>query len=427
VTQHPYSVVELTDYLSDLLDSDEVLANLWIEGEVVESTVSRAGHLFFTMGDSDARLRCVMFRSAAGRQRQLPIAGQTISAHGRISVYPRDGSYQLYADFLRPAGIGLAALEFELLVQRLRAEGLFDEGRKRPIPETVRRLGVITSADGAVWHDIQTTARRRNPFVEVVFCPTRVQGEGASESLCRALDRMLMEGRPDVVIIGRGGGAASDLSAFNDEALARAIFASSVPIVSAVGHETDWTLIDYVADVRAATPSAAAELCTTWAASQLRTAREDLTLAGSRRLREIRLRHLDLDEMNDRMVRRGPLARLAPLQQYLHDTTAMFSARHVGHVGSKKALEQSTRADLTASMWRFVERDMARRERADALLGVLNPKATLARGYAAIEKTADGSPVGSVSDLQDGSRLRAVLKDGSFESIVTHMEQAGNR
>ena len=255
------SIPLLTSYIRELLESDELLSDLWVEGEVAETFVARSGHVYFTLRDTDSQLKCVLFRAQAQRLRSMPRAGDQIAAHGRISVYERDGAYQLYVDLIQPAGLGILALQLELLRQQLAAEGLFEPSRKRPIPTMPSCIGVVTSAEGAVWHDIQHVLRRRFPLVHLLLASTPVQGDNAPAGIVAALQALQDDGRADVIIVARGGGSAEDLWCFNDERVVRAVFACRVPVVSGVGHETDWTLIDDVADLRAPTPSAAAELC----------------------------------------------------------------------------------------------------------------------------------------------------------------------
>ena len=278
----PHTVREITDRIRELLDSDPLLADLWISGEVLEATVSRSGHVFFTLSGEGSQLRCVMFRMNALRQRSLPSPGSACIAHGKVEIYATEGTVQFYVDLVEDAGVGLAALELELLRQQLEAEGLFAESRKRSLPPNPGTIGVITSSTGAVWHDIQNVVRRRNPFAGLLLSSVAVQGDAASSDIVAALQTLILDGRPDVILIARGGGSASDLSAFNDERLLRAVFASPIPVVSAIGHETDWTLIDLVADVRAPTPSAAAELITPPIAAILKTLTESVSLHAGR-------------------------------------------------------------------------------------------------------------------------------------------------
>jgi len=252
------SVTAVTQYIKMLLEADDELDDLWIEGEVSNFTRASSGHCYFTLKDSDCELRCVMWRGQAARLGWRPVAGDGVLAHGYISVYERGGAYQFYVDEIRRGGVGLWWQRFEEVRRRLEAEGLFDPARKRPLPRWPRRIGVVTSPTGAALQDILNVLRARYPLVEVVLSPCMVQGVDAPPSLVRAIERLGEEPEIDVVILARGGGSMEDLWAFNDEAVARAVAACPVPVVTGVGHETDFTIVDFVSDLRTPTPSAAA-------------------------------------------------------------------------------------------------------------------------------------------------------------------------
>ena len=257
-----YTVSSITTYLRELLETDPHLADIWVSGEVSNLTRSTAGHLYFTLKDSDSQLRCVFFRGAT-LQRDLASmveSGAQVVAHGRISLYEVRGDLQFYVDFVQPEGVGVLAMEFERLKARLEQEGLFEQSRKRPLPQFPQRIGVVTSPTGAVFHDICSILARRWPLAEIVLAPSAVQGPEAVRGIVAGIAALNDEPDMDVIIVARGGGSLEELWAFNEEAVARAIYASHAPVVSAVGHETDYTIADYVADVRAPTPSTAAEL-----------------------------------------------------------------------------------------------------------------------------------------------------------------------
>src|ERR671911_1976917 len=243
------------------LEADPLYQDLWLEGEVSDLSRSSPGHVYFSLRDEDGCLKCVLFRGQALRQHHTLRIGDQIVVHGGLSIYPRSGAMQLVADLVQPAGLGAASLELEYLRQRLEAEGLFDPLRKRPLPTSPNTIGVVTSLHGAAWHDIVNVVARRYPLADLVLSPAQVQGAGAAESIVQALQSLLQEVNVDVVILARGGGATDDLSAFNDERVVRAVFASRVPVVTGVGHATDRTLVEDVADVYTPTPSAAAEVC----------------------------------------------------------------------------------------------------------------------------------------------------------------------
>ncbi|HEX9018589.1 MAG TPA: exodeoxyribonuclease VII large subunit, partial [Anaerolineaceae bacterium] len=252
------SVTDLTRYLRDLLDNDAVLQDVWVQGEISNLSQPQSGHKYFTLKDSAASLHCVVWRSTALRMRFGMQNGLAIEAHGAISVYERDGAYQLYVDAIRPAGEGLLYQQFMRLKSRLESEGLFDEERKRLLPERPRRIGIVTSSTAAALQDMLNTLAARYPLAEVILSPCAVQGDAAPDEIVAALERLCQQASPDVIIMARGGGSLEDLWAFNDERVVRAICASPIPVITGIGHETDFTLADFAADVRAPTPTGAA-------------------------------------------------------------------------------------------------------------------------------------------------------------------------
>ncbi|MFM8319349.1 MAG: exodeoxyribonuclease VII large subunit, partial [Chloroflexota bacterium] len=254
-----WTITDLTRYLRVLLESDEALQDLWVQGEVSNLSRPASGHLYFTIKDSASALKVVMWRSSVHRQSFLPRDGQAIEVHGSLNIYEATGQYQLYADLLRPAGEGARYQEFLRLKARLEAEGLFDAARKRPLPRWPKRIGVVTSPSGAALRDILNTLRRRYPLAEVVLAPTAVQGDEAPPGIVAALQALNRAAQPDVILLARGGGSIEDLWAFNNESVVRAVVASAAPVITGVGHETDFTLVDFAGDLRAPTPTAAAE------------------------------------------------------------------------------------------------------------------------------------------------------------------------
>lgn len=419
MTGQVVSVGILTAYIREVLERDELLADVWIEGEIFDLFQSRAGHVYFTLKDSDSQLRCVLFQALARRQRQTLRPGDQVAAHGRISVYQRDGQYQLYADAVQPAGIGLLALQLELLRQQLDAEGLFDPARKRPIPASPRCIGVVTSPDGAVWHDIQHVLRRRYPFVELVLAPATVQGERAPATIVSALESLQADGRADVIIVARGGGSTEDLWCFNDERVVRAVFACRVPVVSAVGHETDWTLIDDVADLRAPTPSAAAEICSP-SVADLAERLVDLTF---------RLQTIGVSALS---VRRGEASQLARLlhrsdpRQQIGAVRAAVSAKRVALSLAVNRRLQASRSDIRHAGARAsrlqasaIHTHTLRAKVAGAKLASLNPRAVLDRGYAVLVADVDGRLVHSSKNAAAGDVVHAHLRDGSLRMVVS--------
>lgn len=392
-------VPKVTAYVKALVEEDPLLADLWVRGEVTNLSRSAVGHMYFNLTDGTTQLSCVLFR---GNQRGLlaqPMPGEAVLAHGRVTIYEARGQYQLMVDNVAPEGMGILQLEFEETKRRLEKEGLFAAERKRPLPVMPRVIGVVTSAQGAVWHDIQTVVRRRYPLVELLLAPSAVQGPNAADELVAGLRALQDDGRCDLIIIGRGGGSAEDLACFNDERLARAIFAASVPVVSAVGHETDVTIADLVADLRAATPSAAAELCVPDADELLAAVRSQLGRAGMTiEDRLARQRHA-LAVLGARLERHQPLTRLQRERQGV-ELLRLRAGECVA-----RALEQR----------RGAARELAVRS------ALLDPRDVLRRGYAIV--SAD-SPTGERRvATADGARshgaLRVTFHDGSVAAQVT--------
>ncbi|MCI0580350.1 MAG: exodeoxyribonuclease VII large subunit [Chloroflexi bacterium] len=386
-----WTVSDLTVYIRELFDIDYRLQDVQVSGEISNFTQARSGHLYFTLKDSQAQLKCVMWRSSAERLRLRPQDGDAVLARGRVSIYEAGGVYQLYVDSLQPAGRGDLALAFELLKERLALEGLFDATRKRPLPAFPRRIGIVTSADAAALRDILNVLRRRMPLVSVLVAPTLVQGREAPPQIIRALQ--WLDGRDDidVIIVARGGGAIEDLWAFNDENVARAICATRHPVISGVGHETDFTIADFVADVRAPTPSAAAELAV-----------PDMAEIA-----------LHVQKLRARLV--------GSMQAMIGQRRAQAQAlsRALGHLSPRTSLNSNRqRLDSLvgrldqAMQWRL-ERNRSRLAVAQAGLAAVGPLATLSRGYAIVRR-ADGQVVRSVGDVAAGEALHVQVSDGEF-------------
>jgi exodeoxyribonuclease VII large subunit len=376
---HVYSVGELSLHIASVLDADAVLQDVWLRGEVVNASRSAAGHYYFSLKDGDAQLRCVLFRGSTFNSPVMPTNGLALVAHGVVRLYERHGSCELVADLLFPEGVGLAQMQGERVYRKLEAEGLFNASRKRPLPALPRRIGIVSSERGAVIHDLLNVLERRYPLAEVIFLPTPVQGPGSAAAMAQAVSRLGHWRRDgvgiDVLVLARGGGSDDDLAAFNDERLVRSIFASPVPVVSAVGHETNLTLSDLVADLRAPTPSAAAELL----APDLVALRRDLRGLHARAARVLSAR----------------------LDQHRRAAAEVYS----------RLVRQATYRLRTA------------RERVDgraARLRALSPAATLSRGYAIVE--ADGRVLRDASTIAPGGRLRIQLHRGRLTSTVDAVE-----
>jgi exodeoxyribonuclease VII large subunit len=394
-------VGQLAIRLAEHIQSGDEFKDLWIEGEIVQARTSTAGHIYFTLRDNVGQLQCVLFATQAAQIALTPRDGAKVLTHGWVEFYHRDGRCQIRVDDLRPAGAGDAYLRMEALKRRLTAEGLFALDRKRPLPTAPARIGVITSPIGAVWRDIQTVVARRDPRVELIFSPAVVQGTGAVESLIGALDGLSQLRDLDVVIVARGGGAAEDLGPFNDEALVRAIARFARPVVSGVGHETDITLCDLVADVRAPTPSAAAELVVPDARVGQASADRLLRRISSRMRETLDGRRRRLVAAHRRIERRAPPAQIAALRQRLDED----------------------RRVLDRAMSRLVPARRQRLLHAKRQLDALSPLNVLGRGYAIVEGN-DGTIRGSVHDLRPGDRARLRMRDGRASITVEGVESA---
>ena len=388
--QSAMTVSALNQYIHTLIASDTALSDLTVRGEISNFVAHRSGHCYFSLKDEGGLVRAVMFRTAASRLAFRPESGMKVLVHGYVSVYDKDGQYQLYVSAMEPDGIGSLYLAFEERKRRLAAEGLFDASRKRPIPRYPARIGVITSPTGAAIRDILHILARRYPCAEVLLYPALVQGEEAARSMIAGLRWFQEQNAADVLIIGRGGGSFEDLFAFQDEGLAREIAASTIPVISAVGHETDFSISDFVADLRAPTPSAAAELAV-----------PDMTelLARTEQLRARMRTGLSAT------VSRGA-ERLAQLsaRPVLRRADRFFDAQ-------KTALLRQTEHVFSA-LRRILSDGDARLAEMGGKLDALSPLAVLSRGYAAAFH-ADGRAVTSVHHLSTGDRLSLRLADGS--------------
>ncbi len=390
------SVRELTAYLKRLIERDELLQTVIVRGEISNFTRASSGHLYFSLKDDTSQLGAVCFRSTAGALKLEPRDGDRVVVGGSLTVYERGGRYQLIVRFMRPDGAGDLAAALEALRARLEAEGLFDPSRKRPLPRLPRGVAVCTSPTGAAVRDITSIIARRYPLTKIVVIPTVVQGEEAVASIVRALAVANHLPAIDVIIVGRGGGSAEDLAAFSEEAVVRAIFASTRPVVSAVGHETDSTLADFVADVRAATPSMAAEMVAPdrhELAAAIRALARHVTVTVGARLRQVRAGY---ERAATHPLLQRPRALLEYRQVRIDDDVAAL-VRNVG---------------------RLHERLRARTERAVAALDALSPVAVVHRGYA-ICRREDGGLVRRISDVPVGQSIAVTVADGDVLGSVT--------
>jgi exodeoxyribonuclease VII large subunit len=390
-----WTVTDLTKIVRQLLEGDPRLGDVWVVGEVSNCQQAGSGHLYFTLKDRSASLRCVMWRNSVLRQDFIPTEGDAVEVHGAIGVYEVAGAYQLYADQILPAGEGILYQEFLRLKERLEAEGLFDLSRKRPIPRWPVRIGVVTSPTGAALRDILNTIRRRCPAVEVILAPTPVQGDEAPAGIIAALRELELAAEPDVIIVARGGGSIEDLWAFNDEDVARAIARTQAPVISGVGHETDFTIADFVADLRAPTPTAAAELATPdqdEARSELEALKRRLSMSAQAALMTPRL---DLSDLLKRLQLQSPQARLRSDRQRLDELArrSEIALEHALHLKS---------AHLSGLRYR---------------LASLDPNAVMNRGYAII-LAEDGRVIKSITEVEVGDHLGVKVSDGQFKARV---------
>ena len=390
------TVSELNEYIKMVLEHDELLMRIFVKGEISNFTNHyKTGHFYFSLKDEGGTVRAVMFRGSAARLKFMPENGMRVIVGGRVGVFPRDGQYQIYAETMEPDGIGALYIAYEQLKKKLEAEGLFDASRKKPLPKIPTRIGVITSPTGAAIRDIIHILGRRFPLARVILYPALVQGEGAAPDLVRGLDYFNQMGNVDVIIIGRGGGSLEDLWAFNDETLARHVAASRIPVISAVGHETDFTLCDFAASRRAPTPSAAAEIAVPETGELARklanvTSRIELLLEGRLKLYRERL------------------ARAAGAR-VLKDPIYLIDDKRLALGMAERALFDRMGAVLTAKRADF-EKDTAK-------LHALSPLAVLSRGYGAVFD-AGGKVIRNAAETRPGERLSVMLSDGRIHTTV---------
>jgi exodeoxyribonuclease VII large subunit len=393
-----WSVSEINRYLKELIEEDENLQDIWVQGEVSNLSRPPSGHIYFTLKDGGGTLACVMWKNSAMRLAKMMREGEAVEAHGSLGVYEAGGKYQLYADTVRPAGIGALYQEFLRLQARLEAEGLFDPRRKRPIPRWPQRIGIVTSPTGAAIQDMLKTLKRRYPLAQVIIAPTPVQGEEAPPGIIAALQALNDLVQPDVILLGRGGGSIEDLWAFNDEGVARAIAASKAPVICGVGHETDFTIADFVCDLRAPTPTAAAELATPNREDLLADLAELKARLGRAAQATFAGLRWQLGRLENRLSLRSPAARVRSDRQWVDELARRLLAASLHRL-------ELRRANLAG----LEQRIMA-----------LSPQAVLGRGYAMLT-TPEGSVITQIAQVQTGNRLRAHVSDGQFEVVVdTH-------
>ena len=394
------SVSQVNAYIKSMMDNDALLCNVCVRGEISNYKLYPSGHHYFSIKDADGALRCVMFRGNAVRLRFRPENGMKVLVTGRISVFPRDGAYQLYCTSLTPDGVGDLYVAFEQLKSKLAAEGLFDPAHKKPLPKFPHRIAIITSGAGAAVMDMLRILGKRYPLSKVLILPVRVQGVEAPAEIASAIRYANRYQIADIIITGRGGGSIEDLWAFNDERVARAVYASEIPVISAVGHEPDVTICDFVADVRAATPSNGAEL----AAPDQTQLRNQLQNAQSRLLeamtKQLKLSRQTLDALAAKRVLQSP-------ENYLQDKRMQLDYLH---------------QQLIAASQRQVAEKKQRFIRMTASLEAMSPMKVLSRGYSVV-RAEDGTLVTDASRMRTGDRIRVQMQKGSLTACVEQAEE----
>ncbi len=398
------TVTELNEYIKMLIDGNDILSGVLVKGEISNFTNHRTGHFYFSLKDEGSLIRCVMFRGNASRLKFLPEDGMKVVISGRVSAFVRDGQYQLYADSIEPDGVGSLYIAFEQLKRRLESEGLFDRARKRPLPKLPRRVGIVTSPTGAAVRDMINIFGRRFPYTELVLYPALVQGPGAAAQIAEGVNYFNETDSVDVIIVGRGGGSMEDLWAFNDERLARTVASSRLPVISAVGHETDFTICDFAADMRAPTPSAAAELAV--------PETEDI----KRRLENINIRNRKtiqstIDLYKSRLDRISKVGVLSSPERLL-------DSRRMNVLYLSEKLDRRGEDICSSGKMKLAS--------AAAKLEVLNPLKIISRGYSAVTD-GGGSVISSIDQVNAGESITVRFADGSARATVNETKKMNIR
>lgn len=395
-SERVFTVTEINTYIKYLFQNDILLSHIYVKGEISNYKLHSSGHAYFTLKDSDSRIKCVMFRGNASKLKFMPEDGCAVILRGYFSVYERDGQYQLYVEDMIPEGTGSLYKAYEQLKKKLSGLGYFDEARKRKLPFMPKAVGVVTSPTGAAVRDIISIIRRRCPSTDIFLYPVQVQGAGAENDIAEGIryfnDRKVV----DVMIVGRGGGSIEELWAFNEEVVAKAIFQSEIPVISAVGHETDFTIADFVADLRAATPSAAAELAVPDKQAVLSKLNQYQYVLNSAVLKGISNKRTRVERISGDNVFRQLERKIVDMNQTL-DTLDKY---------------------LEHNIQNLLKRNRNELEKAAGKLGILNPDAALSRGYGIIMRAADGRLVTSMADIMPQEELDIKLKDGSARVLV---------
>lgn len=390
-----FSVSQLNTYVKSIIDSDLLLRNVFVTGEISNFTNHyRTGHYYLTLKDENAAVKAVMFRASNMRLRFIPENGMRVIVRGRVSLFERDGQYQLYIDDMQPDGIGALNLAFEQLKQRLSAEGLFNDEYKKPIPARCGRIGVVTSATGAVIQDIKNVVSRRYPLAHIILAPVEVQGPNAAPQIVKAIRDFNAENNVDVLIVGRGGGSVEDLWAFNEEIVARAVFNSKIPVISAVGHETDFTICDFVADLRAPTPSAAAELAVPDIRDDKRFLDNVLDIISDNLLQRIEEQQVRLNFFSEKLKFRSPVC---IIDEMFNTVDSLYS----------------NLSDMISNRLYDEEKKLAA---ACAKLDALSPLKVMSRGYSIAVK--DNVIIKNADELNKGDKITVRFSEGEKECEV---------
>jgi len=393
--QQVLSITQINEYIRGKMDSDQMLSQIAVRGEISNYKMYPSGHHYFTLKDENAALKCVMFKTNASRLRFLPENGMKVIAMGKITVYPRDGAFQLYCSAMTTDGVGDLYAAFEQLKAKLAAQGLFDPARKKPLPVFPGTIGIVTSSAGAAIHDMLRILNKRYPLTQVRLLPVRVQGSEAPGEIAAAIRYANRYHLADLLIVGRGGGSIEDLWAFNDERVAYAIYESQIPIISAVGHEPDVTISDYVADVRAATPSNAAELAVPDRAALSQNMDSALSAMASALSRQIKSARQSLDRLAASPALASPTGYLEQKRQNLDYLTQKLLAAQTREIQEKKH--------------RFIA--------CTAKLDAMSPLKVLTRGYSIVHSD-DGSILHSIHQTAPGREIQVTLSDGSLKAVV---------
>ena len=389
-----YEVSQLTFYLKELFVNHPALNDIWVQGEITNLALPPSGHCYFSLRDSNASIKCAMFRNQSQGSNLLS-NGTSVIAHGQISIYEARGDLQIIVDSIYPEGIGEREIRLNQLRSKLEKEGLFDQSRKRILSRFPRKIGVVTSPTGSVWHDIQTVIKRRFPLTEIYFAPAAVQGIHATVNLNEALDAINLVDDLDLIILARGGGSLEDLDAFNEESIARTVFASKAPVISAIGHETDQTIVDLVSDVRAPTPSAAAEI----AVPNVTDLKSNILSYNHRvftgLMEHVKLSRMNLLQLKERSLRGKP--EFIKFKQGIDDLTE--NIRRILDYDFKTKFESTSSLKLR--------------------LNSLSPIATMKRGYSIVENSENGTVVTNAQGLSKNDEIKVKLHKGQFSANIT--------